>query len=111
MASRDASGCPNGYDQSIPEGVFNVFFPIKTTHLSYKIFLSSDQKTYLSHTGKDSNHTNDVDVSNASCCPTPTVLRPKNIPAVINNPPLTGFSATVAATVGPSSSIDFLMFS
>ena len=76
-----SGGC-GSYDQSILNGVFNVFLPIKTTRLLYKVFLSSDLKK-----GKDIKYTNDVDVSNAPCCPRPTVLNPKNI------------SAAVAATV------------
>ena len=66
-------------------------------------------KNYIFHTGKENNHTNDVDVSNALCSAAPIALRSKNIPTtvaamvvMISSSPI-GFSATVKATVGPSS--------
>ena len=61
------------------------FFPIKTSHLLYKVFyhqIKKKKKNYLSHTGKDINHTNDIDASNALCCANPIALRLKNIPTV-----------------------------
>ena len=53
------------------------FFPIKVTHLLYRVFYHKVDSLDLK---KDKNYTKDVDVSNASCCPTPTVINPKNIP-------------------------------
>ena len=55
------------------------FFPIKTSHLLYKVFYHQikKKKNYLSHAGKDINHTNDMDASNVSCCTNPTALRLK----------------------------------
>ena len=70
------------YDQSIINGVFNVFLPIKSTHLLYKVSSSSDLNT-----DNEIKYTNNVDVSNAPCCPMASALSPKNI------------SAAVAATV------------
>ena len=63
-------------------------------------FLIIGSKNYLFHTGKDNNHANNVDVNNALCCPTSIVLRPKNIPTVVE--------ATVI--MSSPSSIGFLMF-
>ena len=40
----------------------------------YKVSLSSDQKNYIFHVGKDTTHANDVNVNNALCCPTPAAL-------------------------------------
>ena len=78
------------------------FFPIETTHLLYRFFLSSH---YLSRIGKDINHTNDVDASNASFCTNPIALRLKNIPTVavatvvMSNPSPIGLSvATVVSS-------------
>ena len=59
--------------------VFHIFFPIKTTHLLYKVFLPTDQKI----AGKNIKDTNDIDVNNAPCCPMPNALRPKNITAAM----------------------------
>ena len=66
------------YDQSIINGVFNVFLPIKSTHLLYKVSSSSDLNT-----DNEIKYTNNVDVSNAPCCPMPTALSPKNISAAV----------------------------
>ena len=63
------------------------------------------------HSGKDSKYTNDINVKNALCCPTPTALRPKNIPAVVaatvvmSSPSPIRFLTAVASTVAmtPSS--------
>ena len=62
-------------------------------------------RNYLSHTGKDNNHTNDADVSNASCCPTTIAFRLKNILTVVvatvvmdSSPSPIGFSAAVMAS-------------
>ena len=64
-------------------------------------------KNYLSYAGKENNHTNDVDVSNASCCPTPIALRQKKLPAVMAAMVVmispSGFSAAALAMVGPYS--------
>ena len=61
--------------------MFNVFFPIKTTHLLYKVFLSLDQGSL--GLKNDIKYTKDVDVSNAPCCSTPNVLSPKHIPVAM----------------------------
>ena len=75
----------------------------KTTHLLYKVFLSPDQKI----AGKNIKDTNDVDVNNASCCPMPNALRPKNIAVAVEvtvvmsspSPKVMGSLSAVAATV------------
>ena len=74
-------------DQYIPKGVFNFFLPIKTSHLLYRFFSSSDLKhmtsfwwlilffidkffrksvickKYTNTNGKDRKHTNAIDIS------------------------------------------------
>ena len=78
-----SGGC-GGYDQSIFDRVFNVFLLIKTTHLLYRAFSSSDLKhitsfwfngffmlscllavckKYANAYGKDSKYTNAIDIS------------------------------------------------
>ena len=84
------SSDPDGYDQSTFKGVFNVFSPIKTTHLLY-IFLrymmsfwwfilffiddffifrliSVICKKYPNTNAKDSKHTNAIDISIILSC-------------------------------------------
>ena len=83
------------------------FFPIKTSHLLYKVFLSSDQKI----AGKNIKNTNDVDVNSAPCCPTPNALRPKNVTAASEvtafmsspSPKVMGSLSAVVATLVSSS--------
>ena len=84
------------------------FFSIKTSHLLYKVFLSSDQKI----AGKNIKDTNYVDVNNAPCCPTPNVLRPKNITAAMEvtvvmsspSPKVIGSLSAAAVVMDASSS-------
>ena len=72
-------------------------------------FQSSDQKI----SGKNIKDTNDADVNNAPCCPTPNTLRPKNITAAVEvtvlisnpSPEVIGSLLAVAATVASSSSM------
>ena len=69
----------------------------------YQVFLSSDQKI----AGKNIKDTNDVDVNNAPCSPTPDALRPENITAAVEvtvvmsspSPKAMGSLSAVAATV------------
>ena len=81
-----------------------VFFQLKLLIYSVRLFIIRSEN-YLFHTDKDSNHSNDVDVSNALCCPTPIVVRLKNIQTVavatvvmysISSP--IGFPAAAAAS-------------
>ena len=57
------------------------------------------------HTGKDINHSNDVDINNAHCYPRSNVLRPKNIPVsvaatvVMSTPSPVGFLVAAAPWV------------
>ena len=91
------------------------FLQLKLLLSCIRIFIIRS-KNYLFHTSKDINHTNDVDVSNASCCTVPISLRPKNIPIVVaatvvmSSPSPIDFSVIAAAMLDPSS-IGFLMLS
>ena len=73
-------------------------------------------KNYISHTSKDINHANNVDVNNALPCLMPTSLRPKNVTVVVAatvimiSPSPIGFLAAVASTVVPSSIVFLLLF-
>ena len=102
------SGLGGCCDQSFFDRFFNVFF-------QSKLFFIIRSKNYILHTGKDINHTNDVDVNNALCCPTPAALSAQNIPTVVeatvvmNSPSPIVLLVVVASTVDPSS-IGFLMF-
>ena len=82
MASRDAFGSftfAAFSAQNIPVVVIvminpsliesSMLFPIKATHLFYKVFY------HIPHAGKDINHANDVEVNNALPCFMPTNLR------------------------------------
>ena len=44
-AKKYSGGC-GSYDYSIFDRVFNVFLPIKTTHLLYKVFFIIKSKAY-----------------------------------------------------------------
>ena len=92
MSSRDAFG---GYafaafsSKKIPVVVTVI---IKPSLIECSMFFFSNQSYSLYYIGffyhkvdsldliKEKNYTKDVDVSNAPCCPTPTVISPKNIP-------------------------------
>ena len=55
------------------------FFQSKLLIYCIRFFLSSDQKI----AGKNIKDTNDVDVDNEPCCPTPSALGPKNSAAAV----------------------------
>ena len=92
----------------------SIFFFQSKLDIYCLVFSPSDQASL--GLKKDKKNTKDVDVSNAPCCPTPTVLSPKNIPVamavrvIMSSPSPIGFLAAVASTVDPSSSVVVLIF-
>ena len=86
------------------------FFQSKLLIYCIRFFLSSDQASI--DLKKDKKYTKDVDVSNAPCCPTPTVHSPKNILVSMaatvlmsDQPPIGLLAVASAAIMGTSSLI------